>query len=190
MKYPRHAQDEGQAEDTAPERRLPAVPDRHIRRRGRPERPRRSKFRLHLFEPPDVSRPPAAGVAHADPPERLYQAAFEIAFPLGIEMESCSSPRRPIAACRQGPGPVRQAAHPVSRAELATPSSTTVRMTLAGRRGSRTAACITSIGATNQLRDDIARLVLEGPRTECHHRARCQCPTRTPSWTTTIFKTA
>ena len=32
-------------------------------------------------------------------------------------------------------------------------------MTLAGRRGSRTAELITALGATNQVRDDIAALM-------------------------------
>src|SRR5919197_1911541 len=38
------------------------------------------KFRLHLFEPPDGSRPDAAGVAHSESHDKQYQAAFEIAF--------------------------------------------------------------------------------------------------------------
>ena len=45
------------------------------------------KFRLHLFEPPDMSRPDAAGVAHYEPPEKQYQAAYEIAFRNHLDME-------------------------------------------------------------------------------------------------------
>src|SRR5262249_61928654 len=46
------------------------------------------KLRLHLFEEVDASRPDAAGVAHSEPPEQSYQAAFEIAFDNRLEMES------------------------------------------------------------------------------------------------------
>src|SRR5690606_7874923 len=46
------------------------------------------KFRLHLFEPPDVSRPDAAGVTHFEAPEKQYQAAFEIAFKTRLDMEA------------------------------------------------------------------------------------------------------
>jgi hypothetical protein len=45
------------------------------------------KFRLHLFEAPDVSRPDAAGVTHFEAPEKQYQAAFEIAFKDRLDME-------------------------------------------------------------------------------------------------------
>ena len=115
------------------------------------------KFRLHLFEPPDVSRPPAAGVEHADPPERLVQAAFEIAFRSAVERELFFSSQAYRDAVKDLARFVRQF--------IPFPERTGYtfvydgRMTLAGRRGSRTAECITSIGATNQLRDDIADLM-------------------------------
>ena len=41
------------------------------------------KFRLHLFEEVDATRPDAAGVAHAEPREESYQAAFKIVSPTG-----------------------------------------------------------------------------------------------------------
>ena len=44
------------------------------------------KFRLHLFEEVDNSRPDAAGVIHYEPQEKQYQAAFEIAFSNPLEM--------------------------------------------------------------------------------------------------------
>src|SRR5262249_17752262 len=47
-----------------------------------------AKFRLHLFEPPDTSPKDAPGVSHSDPPERLYHAAYEIAFRSGLERET------------------------------------------------------------------------------------------------------
>ena len=40
-----------------------------------------TKFRLHLFDEVDNTRPDAPGVSHFEPPEKQYQAAYEIAFP-------------------------------------------------------------------------------------------------------------
>jgi EthD domain len=116
-----------------------------------------AKFRLHLFEPPDVSRPPAAGVVHADPPERLCQAAFEIAFRSGVERElffASQDYRSAVAGLSQY---VRQVIPFPERNGYTFVYDG--RMALAGRRGSRTASLITTIGATNQLRDNIAQLL-------------------------------
>ncbi len=52
------------------------------------------KFRLHLFEPPDVSRPDAAGVSHSELPDKQYQAAFEIAFRIAWPWKVSSHPTR------------------------------------------------------------------------------------------------
>lgn len=116
-----------------------------------------AKLRLHLFEPPDVTRPPAAGVDHADPPERLVQAACEIAFRTGLDRES-------FFASRSYADAVKDLAHFVSHC-LPFPERSGYtfvyngQMTLSGHRGSRTAECITAIGATNQLRKNITELM-------------------------------
>ena len=116
------------------------------------------KFRLHLFEPPDVSRPVAAGVSHSEPADRQYQAAFEIGFRNRLDMEAFFASEAYKAATADlskyartvTPFPERSAYTFVYGG----------RMTLAGQRGSRAAEVITSLGALNQLRDDILDLVL------------------------------
>jgi len=120
--------------------------------------PRVLKLRLHLFEPPDVSRPDAAGVSHSEPTEKQYQAAFEIGFRNRLDMEAFFASEQYAAAVKD------QAKHVQWVAPFPERDSYTFvydgRMTLAGQRGSRTAALITDLGALNQTRDDILDLVL------------------------------
>jgi EthD domain-containing protein len=116
------------------------------------------KFRLHLFEPPDVSRPDAAGVSHSEPADRQYQAAFEIGFRDRLAMEAFFASEEYAAAVKDQAKYVKRVAPFPER-----DSYTFVyngKMTLAGQRGSRTAALITGIGALNQIRDDVLDLVL------------------------------
>ncbi|MCW5977349.1 MAG: EthD domain-containing protein [Bryobacteraceae bacterium] len=116
------------------------------------------KLRLHLFEEVDASRPDAAGVAHAEPRELSYQAAFEMAFSNRLEMETFfASAEYQKAAANQAryikqlcPFPERDPYTFVYNGE----------MTLAGQRGSTVAQLITEIGAVNQLKDDITSLML------------------------------
>jgi EthD domain len=115
------------------------------------------KFRLHLFEPPDLSRPDAAGVAHAEPPEQLYQAAFEIGFRNHLDMETFFTSADYAEATAQQAVYVKQMSPFPERAPYTFVYGG--RMTVAGRRGSRTAELIAHIGAANQIRDDIADLL-------------------------------
>lgn len=115
-----------------------------------------SKFRLHLFEPPDTSRPDAASVSHSDPPDRLFQAAYEIAFHSGLEREEFLASAY-ATATKDLAGYVRQVAAFPERAGYTFVHAG--KMTLAGGRGSRTAELISALGATNQIRDDIAALM-------------------------------
>lgn len=116
------------------------------------------KFRLHLFEEVDNSRPDAAGVSHFEPPEKQYQAAFEIAFSNRIDMESFFTSKEYAMAVKDqakyikqiNPFPERTAYTFVYNGQ----------MTLAGQRSSTVAELITNIGATNQLRDDVTVLML------------------------------
>jgi len=116
------------------------------------------KFRLHLFEPPDVSRPDAAGVAHFEPPENQYQAAFEIAFKNPLDMEAFFASAAYATAIKDQAKFVKQ----VSAFPERDPYTFVYngKMTLAGQRGSRTAELIVNIGAVNQLQDDILDLVV------------------------------
>jgi hypothetical protein len=116
------------------------------------------KLRLHLFEAVDNSRPDAAGVSHFEPPEKQYQAAVELAFKnrLGLEQffrspEYARAVRDLATHVKQlSPFPERDAYTFVYNGKL----------TLAGQRGSTTAERIVSVGATNQLQDDVLDLML------------------------------
>jgi hypothetical protein len=116
------------------------------------------KFRLHLFEPPDVSRPDAAGVTHFEAPEKQYQAAFEIAFKNHLDMEAFFASAAYAAAVQDQAAYVKQ----VSAFPERDPYTFVYngKMTVAGQRGSRTAELIINIGAINQLQDDILDLMV------------------------------
>lgn len=115
------------------------------------------KFRMHLFEPPDVSRPDAAGVSHFEPPDKQYQAAFEIAFRDSLSLEAFfGSPEYKAATRDQHKYVTRMSPFAESDAYTFVYGS---EMTVAGQRGSRTAQLITGIGATNQVRSDITDLM-------------------------------
>jgi len=116
------------------------------------------KLRLHLFEPPDLSRPDAAGVVHFEPPQKQYQAAFEMAFKNRLDME------RFFASAQYAEAVADQARYVSQVCPFPERDPYTFvyngQMTLAGERGSRTAELITRLGATNQLRRDIHDLVV------------------------------
>ncbi len=115
------------------------------------------KLRLHLFEPPDLSRPDAAGVAHSESENLLCQAAFEIAFKSGVDMENFFASKEYAAAVVNQAKFVKQISPFPERDAYAFVYNS--KMTLTGRRGSRTADLITRLGAINQIRDDIANLI-------------------------------
>jgi hypothetical protein len=117
------------------------------------------KFRLHLFEQVDNSRPDAAGVSHYESPEKQYQAAFEIAFANPLEMETFFVSKEYAIA-------IKDQAKYIQRI-LPFPERTAYtfvydgKMTLAGQRSSTVAELIANIGATNQLKEDVVNLMLE-----------------------------
>lgn len=116
------------------------------------------KFRMHLFDEVDASRPDAAGVAHSEPAGENYQGAFEIAFSDRLEMESFFASPDYAEAVENLAKYVKQiSVFPERSAYTFVYNSA---MTLAGQRSSTVAALITEIGATNQLRDDITSLML------------------------------
>lgn len=111
------------------------------------------KFRLHLFEEVDNSRPDAAGVAHYEPPEKQYQAAFEIAFLNPLERESFFASKEYAAAVKNQAKYIKQLnLFPERSAYTFVYDS---KMTLAGQRSSAVAQLIADIGATNQLKEEI-----------------------------------
>lgn len=116
------------------------------------------KFRQHLFEEVDASRPDAAGVAHSEPPEQNYQAAYEIAFADALAAENFFQSSAYAAAVKDQPKFIQQICPFPERSAYAFVYDS--RMTLAGERSSTVAELITNIGATNQLRDDIRALML------------------------------
>ena len=122
--------------------------------------PHVSKFRLHMFEEVDATRPEAAGVAHAEPHDESYQAAFEIAFANRLELENFFASDAYQAAVATQSEFIKQIAPFPERTAYTFVYNG--QMTLAGQRSSTVAELITKIGATNQLREDITTLMLSG----------------------------
>ncbi|MBW4586559.1 MAG: EthD domain-containing protein [Aetokthonos hydrillicola CCALA 1050] len=116
------------------------------------------KFRLHLFEEVDNSRPDAAGVSHYEPTEKQYQAAFEIAFANPLAMESFFASTEYALAVKNLAKYVKQL-FPFPQLAAYTFVYNN-QMTLAGQRGSQVAELITKTGAINQLKDHLAYRML------------------------------
>ncbi|MDZ8225122.1 EthD domain-containing protein [Nostoc sp. ChiVER01] len=117
------------------------------------------KFRLHLFEEVDNSRPDAAGVSHFEPLEKQYQAAFEIAFANPLEMETFFASREYATAVKDQSKYIKQLLPFPERSVYTFVYDG--EMTLAGQRSSTVAELIANIGATNQLKKDVVSLMLE-----------------------------
>ncbi|MEA5574983.1 nuclear transport factor 2 family protein [Anabaena sp. UHCC 0451] len=118
------------------------------------------KFRLHLFEEVDNSRPDAAGVGHYEPAEKQYHAAYEIAFANHLEREKFFASSEYLAAIKDAAKYIKQI-QPF-------PEKTTYtfvydsQLTLAGQRSAKVAELINNIGATNQIQNDIVSLMVGG----------------------------
>jgi alkylhydroperoxidase/carboxymuconolactone decarboxylase family protein YurZ/limonene-1,2-epoxide hydrolase/catechol 2,3-dioxygenase-like lactoylglutathione lyase family enzyme len=115
------------------------------------------KFRLHLFEEVDNSRPDAAGVSHYEPPQKQYQAAFEIAFSNPLEMETFFASKEYAKAVKDQANYVKQLLPFAERTAYTFVYNG--KMTLAGQRSSKVANLIEKVGATNQLKSDIVSLM-------------------------------
>lgn len=116
------------------------------------------KLRLHLFEEVDNSRPDAPGVIHIEPPEKQYQAAFEIAFSNHGDMKKFFASKEYAAATTNQAKYVKQISTFPERTAYTFVYDG--KMTLSGQRSSTVAELIANIGATNQLKEDIASLML------------------------------
>ncbi|MEH2239201.1 MAG: EthD domain-containing protein [Nostoc sp.] len=117
------------------------------------------KFRLHLFEEVDNSRPDAAGVSHYEPPQKQYQAAFEIAFSNPLEMEKFFASKEYEKAVKDQAKYIKQINPFPERAAYTFVYNG--QITLAGQRSSTVADLIVNLGATNQLKEDITSLMLD-----------------------------
>lgn len=122
--------------------------------------PHLSKLRLHVFDQVDSSRPPAAGVDHAEPPESSYQACLELAFADQLQLEYFFADPIYQATTATQPQYLRQiSTYPLRDAYTFVYDG---KITLAGQRGSSIAQLITKIGAVNQLQPQITRLFSPG----------------------------
>ena len=115
------------------------------------------KLRLHLFEEVDNSRADAAKVAHVEPSEKQYQAAFEIAFLNSLEMQNFFASKEYARAAKNQAEYIKQISLFPERSVYTFVYDG--QITLAGQRGSRVAELITEVGATNQLKNDIVSLM-------------------------------
>ncbi|MCM0590738.2 MAG: AtaL-like protein [Gloeotrichia echinulata CP02] len=115
------------------------------------------KFRLHLFEEVDNSRPDAAGVVHYEPPQQQYQAAFEIAFSNSLEMGTFFDSKEYATAVKEQAKYVKQINSFPERSVYTFVYDS--NMTLAGQRSSKVAELIVKAGATNQLQENIVSLM-------------------------------
>lgn len=118
------------------------------------------KFRLHLFEEVDNSRPPAAGVDHGEDVEKNYQAAFELAFADKLALERFFVSPEYTATSTEQPKYIKQIS--TFPARTAFTFVYDGKITLAGQRASSVAQLITDIGATNQLQPDVEKLMFNG----------------------------
>ena len=104
-------------------------------------------------------------MSHFEPPERQYQAAFLIGFRNCLDMEAFFASKAYAKAVED------QAKYVANVAPFPERDPYTFvydgKMTLAGQRGSSTAALIRDIGAVNQLQPDIIELMgIREPNTE------------------------
>lgn len=117
------------------------------------------KFRLHLFEEVDNTRPPAAGVDHAEDPSQNYQAAVEIAFLNNLEMEKFFASQEYATAVQNQANYIKQISLFPERASYTFVYNS--EMTLAGKRTSHVAELITKIGSNHQLKEHIESLMVQ-----------------------------
>jgi alkylhydroperoxidase/carboxymuconolactone decarboxylase family protein YurZ/limonene-1,2-epoxide hydrolase/catechol 2,3-dioxygenase-like lactoylglutathione lyase family enzyme len=118
------------------------------------------KFRLHLFEEVDNSRPDALGVSHYEPAEKQYHAAYEIAFQNHLDREKFFASSEYALAIRGISNYVKQIqAFPERTAYTFVYDG---KMTLAGQRSAKVADLISNIGATNQIKNDVVSLMIGG----------------------------
>ena len=115
-------------------------------------------MRYLLFDAIDLSRPDAQGVEHVEKDGKDYHAALEVSFKYGLDRESFFASPEFVSALSEGENKI----------DFIKPSperftATFLRdhqKTLAGQRGSSVASLMNSLGAANQIHDDIKQLIL------------------------------
>lgn len=115
------------------------------------------KFRLHLLEEVDNSRPNDDGVCRYEPLDKQYQAAFEIAFANPLAMETFFASPEYAAAVKDQAQYVKQILPFPERSAYTFVYDG--KMTLAGQCSSKVADLILKVGATNQLKEDVVSLM-------------------------------
>lgn len=124
--------------------------------------PRVLKLRLHRFEPYDneVVALDAASVSHHKAPDKQYQAAYEIAFANALDLARFAAGPAWIQT-EEGQRAHLREAHPF-RILRSYHLKEGGELTLAGLRTPAVAEQIIRLGALNQLRPDVARLIRTG----------------------------
>ena len=115
------------------------------------------KFRLHLLEAVDNSRPSDDGVCRYEPLDKQYQAAVEIAFANPLAMEQFFASEE-YAAATQDMAKYVKGFYPFPERSTYT-FVYDGKMTLAGKCSSQVADLILQAGATNQLKEDVVALM-------------------------------
>jgi catechol 2,3-dioxygenase-like lactoylglutathione lyase family enzyme/ketosteroid isomerase-like protein len=118
------------------------------------------KLRLHLFDAVDNSRPDAPDVVHTEAPEKQYQAALEIAFLNHHDKAAFFASDLFLQATAQLQRYVRRVNCFPERSVYTFVYDG--QMTTAGQRSANVAELISTVGATNQLEQEVTSLMLNG----------------------------
>jgi len=106
------------------------------------------KFRLHLFDP----RPNPPGDPHYEPPEKQYQAAFEIAFPDYHQMQQFFTSKDYLAATKDQGKYIKEINALPERATYTFVYESQITQT--GKGSSRVTEMIMNLGTNNQHQEN------------------------------------
>jgi len=120
--------------------------------------PEIAKLRYHLFDELDLSRPDAQGVAHSEPEQSQYHGAIEVAFANPLERERALASET-YMHCMESISEFVDAYIPFPEMTAYTFVHEQA-ITMSGMRGAYTAQLIEDIGALNQLKVDITKLMM------------------------------
>lgn len=115
------------------------------------------KFRLHLFEQIDSSRPDAGAVSHTELPEQQYDAAIEVALANYLDLALFLDSEAYRSLVKDFPKYIKHF-KPFPERSVYT-FVYDGQITLAGQRSVTVADLINRIGAVNQLKDNIVALM-------------------------------
>jgi hypothetical protein len=115
------------------------------------------KFRFHLFEQVDSSRPDAGAVSHTELPEQQYDAAIEVAFANNLDLALFLDSEAYRSALKDFPKYIKHFKPFPERSAYTFVYD--AKITLAGQRSVAVANLIDRIGAVNQIKDNIVSLM-------------------------------